>query len=73
MTIAHRFVHTIKAVILTGLALWMMVPASFAAEEIDHEMTVKIREEGFSRSQVMELAWVMTDLYVAMYPLYGLS
>ncbi len=67
MTIAYRFVHTTKTAILTGMAMWMMVPASFAAEEIDHEMTVKMREEGFSRSQVMELAWAMTDLYGPRY------
>jgi hypothetical protein len=36
-------------------------------EEIDYQMTVKIREEGFARSQVMELAHVMTDLYGPRY------
>jgi hypothetical protein len=45
----------------------MASSASIAAEEIDHEMTVKMRQEGFSHSTVMELARVMTDVHGPRY------
>jgi len=37
------------------------------AEEVDHQVTIDIRDEGFSRSQVMDLARIMTDVYGPRY------
>ena len=67
MATAHRSVFGIQIVVLAALASWVMVPAVLTAEEIDHEITVKMREEGFSRSTVMELARVMTDVHGPRY------
>ena len=35
----------------------------YAQEPVDYVMVGKMRDEGFSRSQVMELVWYMTDVY----------
>ena len=36
-------------------------------EPVDTDMIVKMREEGFQRSQVMDLAWMMTDVFGPRY------
>ena len=38
-------------------------PGVGAAEHVEHEVVVKIRQEGFANSQVMDLAMMMTDVY----------
>jgi len=41
-----------------------MLTASLSAQEqIDCEMVDQIRDEGFNRSQVMDLVWYLTDVY----------
>ncbi len=42
-------------------------PQANAPEPVDTEMVVKIRNEGFRRSQVMELAAMMTDVFGPRY------
>lgn len=44
-------------------AVLLLAAASVAAQEpVDLDVVGRIREEGFQRSQVMELAWQMTDV-----------
>lgn len=46
-----------------GTAILVLAAASVAAQEpVDLDVVGRIREEGFQRSQVMELAWQMTDV-----------
>lgn len=41
----------------------IVVSSAFAQEIVDLIMVDKIRDEGFNRSQAMELVWYMTDVY----------
>jgi hypothetical protein len=58
---------------IVALAFAVAAPASQQApnldapEPVDVEMVVKMRDEGFRRSQVMDLAGVMTDVYGPRY------
>ena len=67
MEIGHQAVQRITPVILFSIAVWIVPSTSVVAEDFDHEMTVKIRHEAFSRSEVMELARVMADVYGPRY------
>ncbi len=49
--------------VLFSVTLLLIVSLSSAQEKIDFEMADKIRDEGFSRSHVMELASYMGDVY----------
>lgn len=52
--------------IVSVTALFMAVsctPGLAQVEPVDHEAIALIREEGIERSQVMETAWYITDLY----------
>jgi len=62
-----RTLQGATTMILLCLVLWMSFSLPAAAEDIDHEMTVKIRQEGFAHSQVMELARIMTDVHGPRY------
>jgi hypothetical protein len=42
-------------------------PAVSAVEPVDHEMVAKMRDEGFRRSQVMEIVGYMTDVFGPRY------
>jgi len=42
-------------------------PGLQSPEPVDTGMIVKMREEGFQRSQVMDLAWMMTDVFGPRY------
>ena len=44
------------------LSLIFVTTFVYAQETVDHEVIAKIREEGFQRSQVMDIAFEMTDL-----------
>jgi hypothetical protein len=63
----HRIVLALKSAVLPAGLFCMVVPVQVVAEEIDSEVTVNIREEGFSRSHVMDLARMMTDVYGPRY------
>ena len=54
-----------KKVLLTLLAVIapMLTASLFAQEKIDYMMIEKMRDEGFKRSQVMDLVWHLTDAY----------
>lgn len=41
----------------------MFMASLFAQEKIDDRMIDQIRDEGFNRSQVMDLVWHLTDVY----------
>ncbi len=46
-----------------SICLLLSLVSSLAAQEpVNHDVIARIREEGFRRSQVMEFAWVMTDV-----------
>ncbi len=54
----------VKGLFLISFCLMMIVvSSSFAQEKVDYSMIDKMRDEGFSRSQVMELVWYMTDVF----------
>jgi hypothetical protein len=42
-----------------SVLIWLF---SSAQEKVDHKMIERIRAEGFKRSQVMDIAWHMTDV-----------
>ena len=67
MVIDHRVVPGKISLALAGILFWMALPGEVVAEEVDHQVAVDIREEGFSRSQVMDLARMMTDVYGPRY------
>lgn len=44
--------------------IFTLSPASLSAQEsVDYRMIEKMRDEGFHRSQVMDLVWHLTDVY----------
>ena len=43
--------------------LTSMYPSLWAQEPVDYRMIEKIRDEGFNRSQVMDIVWHLTDVY----------
>lgn len=48
---------------ITLACLWILCCFVYGSQEkIDYKMVEKIRDEGFNRSQVMEMAWVMSDV-----------
>ena len=49
--------------VLLFAALFLIASPSAAQEEVDQKMVDKFRNEGFNRSQVMELASFMADVY----------
>ncbi len=54
---------TIKSVFLHCAVLICLLPSTLIAQEqIDWDAVTKIRDEGFNRSQVMELAQHITDV-----------
>jgi len=65
--IDHRVVLGRISLVIACFLFWSVVPGEVAAEEIDHNAVVDIRDEGFSRSQVMDLARIMTDVYGPRY------
>jgi carboxypeptidase Q len=62
----HRSVLAATISTLAG-CLWIALPGQIGAEDVDSRMTTEIRNEGFAKSQVMDLAWVMTDVYGPRY------
>ena|GEM_PF-7008342 len=52
-------------VILTFIALIsiLFTASLFAQEKMDDRMIARMRDEGFNRSQVMDLVWHLTDVY----------
>ena len=53
-----------KGLLLICVYLGMIVvSSSFAQEQVDYLMIDKMRDEGFNRSQVMELVWYMADVF----------
>jgi len=50
------------ACLLVGGAVATNGPPIRAQERVDWDVVARIREEGFQRSQVMNLAWYMTDV-----------
>jgi len=55
------------SLLLMGGLVWFAGAETGWTEDLDHQVVVDIREEGFSRSQVMELARIMTDVYGPRY------
>ena len=49
-------------ILFIGL-IFIVLSFSFAQEKVDYLMIDKMRDEGFNRSQVMELVWYMTDVF----------
>jgi carboxypeptidase Q len=54
-----------KKVVFTLMTLIapMLAVSLFAQENIDFKMIDQMRDEGFNRSQVMDLVWHLTDVY----------
>jgi len=50
-------------VFLLAMITLLLTAPLFAQEKMDHRMIAQIRDEGFNRSQVMDLAWHLTDVY----------
>ena len=65
--IHHRVVLGRTSVVLACCLFCLFSTGDVVGEEVDHQVTVDIREEGFSRSQVMDLARIMTDVYGPRY------
>ena len=63
----HRLIRAAASVAFASCLIGMMLPGQIAAEEVDTRITTEIRKEGFTSSQVMELAWMMTDVYGPRY------
>lgn len=59
--------HGVFSVVLAACAVGTAFLGQAEGEDVDLDAVFRIREEGFSRSQVMDLAWVMTDLYGPRY------
>ncbi len=55
--------EALKAIMMLTLTVLVSVSLARAQEEIDYEMADKFRDEGFNRSQVMDIASYMTDVY----------
>lgn len=51
------------ALVLVGLLLPVMELSAPAEECLDHEMNIKIRDEGMHRSQIMRTMHFLTDVY----------
>ena len=49
--------------IISVCVLVIVVSSALAQEEVDYVMVDKMREEGFARSQAMDLVWYMTDVF----------
>ncbi len=54
---------TLEAIMVLTLTVLVSVSLVRAQEVIDYEMADKFRDEGFNRSQVMDIASYMTDVY----------
>jgi carboxypeptidase Q len=60
-----RAVQILVAVSLLGVPAGAQSPTSSAANAIDYDAMYRIKDEGFQRSQVMETASWLTDVYGA--------
>ena len=49
----------LSVLIALSVVLWLV---ALAQERVDYTMIGKIKDEGFNRSRVMDLAWYMTDV-----------
>lgn len=55
---AFRYLLTVIVFVCT-----LAQTSLFAQEPVDYRMIEKMRDEGFNRSQVMDLVWHLTDVY----------
>ncbi|MCK5568884.1 MAG: hypothetical protein KAJ15_04150, partial [Spirochaetes bacterium] len=49
--------------IISVCVLVIVISSALAQEEVDYVMVDKMREEGFARSQAMDLVWYMSDVF----------